>query len=615
MRLFRRFISISFIITALPLVMKGQEDLLEKAGSYQREYRFTEAADLYREILGTVTDTVLKLRIEQRILVCENGGNFMHYASRPVVSARKNVPANDFYLWFPELEGGWASIPNPLVSNRGNKYMSAVFFPEDLQRIVYSAPDETGQWDIYEVRRISDTLWSEPLPAGLELNTHGNEILPVISADGQKLWFASDGLPGLGGYDLFVSRWNESEKKWDAPENLGFPYSSTSDDILYMESADSKWSVLASTRDAAEGTVNIYALEFSANPIKIQLSDISEIQKTARLEPSVTEAPKKKEVSGAGASARTGEYTAAVTEMKRLRREYQNILEELEKNRLLYESSEDVAQQNAAAQQIQKLETESSKAKKNLDQSATKVREAEMDFLKKGIMPPVIDEDVPKEEAEEENVHPSYAFTRHSLIDAPQITTLIPEPEFDFGFRILPKSEFAKPQTIPDEGISYQIQLMVLSSETGPEKFKGISPIFGNVLATGKIQYCAGLFRTFSEASAALPKVKSKGFSSAFIVAFDSGKATSVKNARLKENKAVKDASFNVLISGYTEGLPQTAKTVISSTCTKDIAKSASNGRVVFIIGPFISKNEAETLISALEAVGTEGVSLETIAQ
>jgi len=597
-------------------MMSGQENLMERADSYQKEYRFTEAAELNRQILETITDTILKFRTEQRIIACENGENFMHYASRPVVSAKKNVPVADFYLWFPTQAGGWAPTPNSLVSNKGNKYMTSVFFPDDLQRIVYSVPDETGQWDIYEVRRISDTLWSEPLPAGIEINTHGNEIFPFISADGQKLWFASDGLPGLGGYDLFVSQWNAAEKRWSAPENLGFPYSSTSDDILYMDSADSKWSVLASARDAAENTVNLYAMEFAGNPIKTRMSDISEIQKTARLDVSHTETPNKKETTiQTGRNVQSDEYSSAVTEMKRLKKAYQAILDEIEENRQIYESSSDASRQGAAAQKIQNLETAASQARKELDGSTARVRQAEMDFLKKGIMPPLIEEDTQQEEEGEQADRPRYNFTRQSSINAPQITTLIPEPEFDFGFDILPQSAFAKHQAIPEDGICYQIQLVVLSAQAAPGKFKGLSPIFEHKLSSGKIQYCAGLFKTFSEAGAALPKVKSKGFTSAFIVAFDKGKTTSVKNARLKEGKADKNSSYNVLISGYAESLPSSAKTVISTTCTKDIAKSTSDGRVTYIIGPFNAKSEAETLITALEAVGTEGLSIETIAQ
>lgn len=616
MRLIRHFISISIFLSTLPVVLSAQEDLLKKADAYQKEYRFAEAAELNRQILESLTDTTVRPLIEQRILVCENGGNFMHYASRPVVSAKKNVPSAEFYLWFPALRGGWASIPNSLVTNKGNKYMTAVFFPEDLQRIVYSVPDDDGQWDIYEVRRISDTLWSEPLPAGKEINTHGNEIFPVISADGHKLWFASDGLPGLGGYDLFVSEWNEAEKRWGAPENLGFPYSSTSDDILYMDSPDSKWSVLASTRDASDNYVNVYALEFAGNPIKTGMSDISEIQKTARLDVTVQNVPKKKESTAEkGASPQTDEYTAAVSDMKRLKNIYQEILEEMKENRLIYENSSDASQQDTAAQQIQNLETAASQTRKELDAATGRVREAEMDFLKKGIMPPVLDDEEQHEEKEEESIRPSYTFTRQSAINAPQITTLIPEPEFDFGFSVQTKSTFARHQVIPEDGICYQVQMVVLSTPAGPEKFKGLSPIFENKLSGGKFQYCAGLFRTYSEASAALPKVKGKGFTSAFIVAYDKGKTTSVKNARLKEGKAEKNASYNVLISGYAETLPAAAKTVISSSCTKDIAKSTSEGRVVFIIGPFTSRSEAESLITALEAVGTEGVSIESIAQ
>lgn len=612
----RRFISLSIVIFLTPGILSGQDGLQDKADSYRKGYRFREAAELYRELLGTVTDSLAGMQIEQNILMCENGMNFLRYASKPSVSASRNVPVKDFYLWCPELDGGWSAIPNPLVDQSDHPYANATFYPADPERIVYSMPDENGNWDIYETRRISDTLWSEPLPAGLDINTQNNEIFPIISSDGQKLWFSSDGLPGLGGYDLFVSEWNESEKRWGTPENLGFPYSSTADDILYMDTPDSRWSVLASTRDASEGTVNIYALEFSGNPIKVRMTDIDEIMDLAALK--TAKAAPEEPLHGGPVNAETSPqikaYTEAVKEMRRLKADYQLLLDRLDENRAIYENSADDAERAAAAGNIRTMEAAASIAKKDLDKSVETVRQAEMDFLRNGIMPPVIEEDI-RESSEEAVPESSYHFTKQKMVNAPAVKTMIPEPEYEYGLRILETSQMAEKQELPRDGIVYQIQIMVASSKIALSKFKGIAPIFEKKLPSGKIHYAAGLFRSFSEASAALSKVKSKGFTSAFIIAYDDGSSTSVKNARLKERRVSENTSYNILISGYADSLPSTVKSAIASVCTKDIAKSSADGHTVFIVGPFTDKSKADELMSVLEAVGTEGVSMEKITQ
>ncbi len=54
-----------------------------------------------------------------------------------------------------------------------------------------------------------------------ELNTAGNDISPFLHADGKTLYFASDGWPGLGGTDLFLTRMVNG--KYSAPANLGYP--------------------------------------------------------------------------------------------------------------------------------------------------------------------------------------------------------------------------------------------------------------------------------------------------------------------------------------------------------------------------------------------------------
>ena len=61
-----------------------------------------------------------------------------------------------------------------------------------------------GETDIYRCTR-EEGKWSDPVNLGAEINTPANEMFPYV-ADNGDLYFASNGLPGYGGLDLFVSR-------------------------------------------------------------------------------------------------------------------------------------------------------------------------------------------------------------------------------------------------------------------------------------------------------------------------------------------------------------------------------------------------------------------------
>jgi len=605
----RNIASIFTCLTLIPASLYGQDDLIKKAEKAHNEYRFQEAVELYHRAAEAITDsTDTKLfEIEQAAILSENGINFLRYVSMPRTLAKKDVILKDIPLWLPIQNGGWVSVPNNIVSDSPDT-QRYTFFPEG-DRIIYSAKSIDGSFDIFEISREQGTQWSAPEPIA-EINTSGNEIYPFISTNGETLWFASDGHPGIGGYDLFVSKWDESQQKWGTPENLGFPYSSTADDLLYFDTPDGNWSVLASTRYSDRGTATIYIMDFDGNPIKTSISDLSAIQKAARLEITETSSATqvRKDASDNGNNQTDG-YTSAVLNMRNIQQSYQDILNSLDAGRSEYELAETQSQRTQLSQEISSLEVKASQAKSQLDVAKESVRKAEMDLLKKGIIPPAVElqEEKPSNGNESDK---TFHFTRTEPIPAPEMTTRIPEPVFNYTFRIQEETEFA-PEEVPSEGLVYQVQMVVLSSQPAAARFKGISPVFVRK-SSGKFICSAGAFRSYDEASKASAKVRAKGFSQAFLTAYKDGKNIPVKTARLQE-KSTAGQSYNVTLSGYPDGLPSIVKTTISANCTKDLAKSIVEGKVVYIIGPFSSRTEAESLVAALEAAGAEKVSMETV--
>jgi len=605
----RYFTSILAGMVILPASIMGQEGTIRTAERYHNEYRFQEAVGLYRQAAESTTDSLELFKIENAAMLSENGINFLRYVSMPRTIAKKNVPLKDIPLWLPAMDGGWAAVPNCLVSGSSD-FQKYTLFPEG-DRIIYSAQGIDGSFDLFEITREEGTQWSAPEPIA-EINTSGNEIFPIVSTNGRTLWFASDGQPGIGGYDLFISRWDDSQKAWSIPENLGFPYSSTGDDILYFDTPDGNWSVIASTRDSDPGTATIYVMEFDGNPIKTSISDLSKIQAAARLDIKGTSTSSKpKSQTSQKHDAQTDVYTNAVRNMRDIQKAYQEILKVLDIRRADYDKASTTEQQNTLSRDISNLEIKAATAKSQLDAATDAVQKAEMDLLKKGIIPPAV-------ETQEENttastdVSKNITFSRTEPIPAPEIITRIPEPVFNYTFRIQEETEFA-PEEVPAEGVVYQIQMVVLSSNPAASRFKGITPVFIRK-SSGKYICSAGAFRSYTEATKAIAKVKAKGFSQAFVTAYKDGKAIKVQTARLQE-KSTSGQSYNVTISGYSDGLPSTVKTTISSSCTKDLAKSIVEGKTIYIIGPFSSQGEAESLVTALQAVGAEGVSMEMVSK
>ncbi len=114
-------------------------------------------------------------------------------------------------------------------------------FSADGGRIYFSSTRKGGYGgsDIYVIN-IIDNQWQEPVNMGPNINSPGNDDAPFIHADGQTLYFRSDGWPGMGSYDLFMTRLDQDGKVYTDPVNLGHPINTTGDDGAFALSPDGK---------------------------------------------------------------------------------------------------------------------------------------------------------------------------------------------------------------------------------------------------------------------------------------------------------------------------------------------------------------------------------------
>ena len=101
--------------------------------------------------------------------------------------------------------------------------------------------------------------WTNPKPI-VPANSKGNEMSPFIHPDGNTLYFASDGHPGMGGFDIFMCK-KLPRGEWSAPKNLGYPINSEKNEISFVVSSDGMKGYISSDRDGGMGGYDIYVFE------------------------------------------------------------------------------------------------------------------------------------------------------------------------------------------------------------------------------------------------------------------------------------------------------------------------------------------------------------------
>lgn len=90
------------------------------------------------------------------------------------------------------------------------------------------------------------------------LDTGGNDDYPFMSADGTTFYFASDGDESLGGYDIFITRYDSENRRFLKPTNIGMPFNSEANDYMMAVNEMINLGWFATDRRMPEGKVCIY---------------------------------------------------------------------------------------------------------------------------------------------------------------------------------------------------------------------------------------------------------------------------------------------------------------------------------------------------------------------
>lgn len=147
--------------------------------------------------------------------------------------------------------------PLPLNTESGDKDLFV--FNDSLILFSSNRSGGYGGYDIYYSFRKND-VWGKPVNLGPRLNSAHNEDNPFLTKSGTKLYFSSDRLTSLGGYDIFSA--TNLQNEWADVKNLGLPINSPGDDLGFELSADGSIALFSSNRIESLGGHDLYIAYF-----------------------------------------------------------------------------------------------------------------------------------------------------------------------------------------------------------------------------------------------------------------------------------------------------------------------------------------------------------------
>ena len=222
-------------------------------------------ADHYLQKLGTRKSfsSTINTKFNESTPVFTKDGNTMYftrnnYVNKKVGSDIENTILLKILRATKDKNGNWGDIVEvPFNSDQYNVAHPALS-PDE--KYLYFASDMAGSFgnsDIFRVEIFGDNQYGTPENLGNIINTAGRESFPYISKE-NILYYSSDGIPGLGGLDIFAVKFNE-DGTTSKPINIGAPGNSADDDFCLVFDSDTKIGFLTSNRPGGKGRDDIYS--------------------------------------------------------------------------------------------------------------------------------------------------------------------------------------------------------------------------------------------------------------------------------------------------------------------------------------------------------------------
>lgn len=206
-------------------------------------------------------DTDLKSKFNESTPVFTKDGKTVYFTRNNYLDGKKGKSGNGITLikiYKASLKNNvWTNVTElPFNSDNYSTAHPALSPDEKTLYFASDMPGTLGQSDLFKVTIKENDTYGFPENLGSRINTAGRETFPFISED-KHVYFASDGHPGMGGLDVFVSKIN-IDGTYNSILNVGSDINSPNDDFAFWVDPNSKYGFFSSNREDSNGYDDIY---------------------------------------------------------------------------------------------------------------------------------------------------------------------------------------------------------------------------------------------------------------------------------------------------------------------------------------------------------------------
>lgn len=253
---------------ALPYLKKAVDSKVENAFRYIGDYYLSdgdyemaiEHYDIYLDYVDP-TDTMF-VKYTRQAERAKHEQRFMKRVEK-VIFVDSIVVQKDKFLTAYGFGSECGTVTSTRRLMKGESDEGYAYRTDMRDKIYYSDVDGDGVMQLYMSYKMLDE-WSKPIL--LEGLPEGDKNYPYVLSDGVTIYFANDNAAGLGGYDIYVTRYNTSTDRYLLAENIGMPFNSEANDYMMVIDEINNLGWFATDRNQADSMVCIYT--FIPNEVK-----------------------------------------------------------------------------------------------------------------------------------------------------------------------------------------------------------------------------------------------------------------------------------------------------------------------------------------------------------
>ncbi len=215
-----------------------------------------------------------------------------------------------------KVDGKWQQVQKLGRSINSRRWETYASVSPDGNTLYFSSNQRGGEGglDLYYSKKQPDGDWGRAENLGKAINTPYNEESPHLSADGNRLYFISQGHNSMGGYDIFYSE-RIGENEWSVPTNMGYPINTSDDDMTYYPLSENT-GMLTKAEKGNANVRRLYKVKILPQPHEVNVDIVGNISlannyeiESSRFTVSLVDAETKDTLESVNPAEKTGRFS------------------------------------------------------------------------------------------------------------------------------------------------------------------------------------------------------------------------------------------------------------------------------------------------------------------